>query len=129
MTMNNRIHTIPPAARPQKLTLGITISNGNPVNDTRLRFDFISPESRPEVWLARLPILRNADAFPHQLSPSRWELTLDAVAETQPLEVVSYCPENADQWLEAADWPRPPHTELLVMVCHNQFNITVLEHK
>jgi hypothetical protein len=112
------------------MSLEVTISNGDPKHNSRLRFDYFNPNSpTPRVWLARVPRLRNADAFPRQVGRHRWVLMLDAVNETQPLEVVSYSPENADQWVNAANRTQPPHTEILIMASKKQFTITLLEHK
>jgi hypothetical protein len=125
------MHTTEPIqTRPRKMSLEIKISNGNPGNDARLRFDFnLTKNHIAQVWLARLPRLRNADAFPRQLDRNRWELALDAVAETQPLEVISFCPENAELWQEDSERQRPAHTELLILALHDQFNISLREHK
>lgn len=112
------------------MSLEITISNGDPQHNSRLRFDYLNPNSpTPRVWLARVPQLRNADAFPRQVGRDRWVLALDAVKETQPLEVLSYSPANADQWLTGAERPRSAHTEILILALKNQFTITLLEHK
>ena len=112
------------------MSLAVTISNGDHRQDSHLRFDFINVKGGPaQVWLARIPRLRNADAFPRQIGRHRWSLELEAINDTQPLEVVSYSPENADQWLTGAGRPRSAHTEILILALKNQFTITVLEHK
>ncbi len=118
--------TQPNPNRSRKLTLEVRISNGNPGHDARLRFDFSFTEKRAtQVWLALLPKIKNPDAFPRQLDRNRWELALDAEADTQPLEVISYSPENAELWMEDSNRKRPAHTELLILALRDQFNITL----
>jgi len=82
------------------IELRVVITNGDPVYDTKLRFEFTKTEDQAQVWLARLPRLKNYDAFPRQLAENRWELRLDAEGETHPMEIHAYPPENAGQWLK-----------------------------
>ena len=121
----------PPPARPRKISLELTITNGNRQHDCRLRFDFLSHRTNRigQVWLARLPKIKNADAFPRRLGPNHWGLSLDAIGDTQPLEVISYTPADAHLWLQGTERQRPPHTELLVLAHHDTFSVSLTDHK
>ena len=111
------------------IELAVIISNGNPLYDTKLRFEFTREGAEAQVWLARLPRLKNYDAFPRQLSADRWELRLDAEGETHPMEIHAYPPENAGQWLKRIfHYENKRHTELLILAHHDQFTITLTEH-
>ena len=111
------------------IELQVILTNGNPVYDTKLRFEFTREGDEAQVWLARLPRLKNYDAFPRQLSADRWELRLDAEGETHPMEIHAYPPENAGQWLKRIfHYENKRHTELLILAHHNQFTITLTEH-
>jgi len=111
------------------IELRVVITNGDPVYDTKLRFEFTKTEDQAQVWLARLPRLKNYDAFPRQLAENRWELRLDAEGETQPMEIHAYPPENAGQWLKRVfHYENKRHTELLILAHHNQFTINLTEH-
>ena len=111
------------------IELQVILTNGNPVYDTKLRFEFTRAGDEAQVWLARLPRLKNYDAFPRQLSADRWELRLDAEGETHPMEIHAYPPENAGQWLKRIfHYENKRHTELLILAHHNQFTITLTEH-
>ena len=111
------------------IELQVILTNGNPVYDTKLRFEFTREGNEAQVWLARLPRLKNYDAFPRQLSADRWELRLDAEGETHPMEIHAYPPENAGQWLKRIfHYENKRHTELLILAHHNQFTITLTEH-
>ena len=111
------------------IELRVVITNGDPVYDTKLRFEFTKTEDQAQVWLARLPRLKNYDAFPRQLAENRWELRLDAEGETHPMEIHAYPPENAGQWLKRVfHYENKRHTELLILAHHNQFTITLTEH-
>jgi len=111
------------------IELRVVITNGDPVYDTKLRFEFTKTEDQAQVWLARLPRLKNYDAFPRQLAENRWELRLDAEGETHPMEIHAYPPENAGQWLKRVfHYENKRHTELLILAHHNQFTITLHEH-
>jgi len=111
------------------IELRVVITNGDPVYDTKLRFEFTKTEDQAQVWLARLPRLKSYDAFPRQLAENRWELRLDAEGETHPMEIHAYPPENAGQWLKRVfHYENKRHTELLILAHHNQFTITLHEH-
>ena len=111
------------------IELRVVITNGDPIHDTKLRFEFTKTEDQAQVWLARLPRLKNYDAFPRQLAENRWELRLDAEGETQPMEIHAYPPENAGQWLKRVfHYENKRHTELLILAHHNQFTINLTEH-
>jgi len=111
------------------IELRVVITNGDPVYDTKLRFEFTRENNEAQVWLARLPRLKNYDAFPRQLSAKTWELRLAAVGETHPMEIHAYPPENAGQWLKRVfHYENKRHTELLILAHHNQFTITLHEH-
>ena len=111
------------------IELLVVVSNGDPVYDTKLRFEFTKKEDQAQVWLARLPRLKNYDAFPRQLAENRWELRLDAEGETHPMEIHAYPPENAGQWLKRVfHYENKRHTELLILAHHNQFTINLTEH-
>jgi len=111
------------------IELLVVVSNGDPVYDTKLRFEFTKTEDQAQVWLARLPRLKSYDAFPRQLSAKTWELRLAAEGETQPMEIHAYPPENAGQWLKRVfHYENKRHTELLILAHHNQFTITLTEH-
>jgi hypothetical protein len=110
----------------QTRTLEITISNGDPRQDSRLRFDFSASKNHPaQVWIARLPKIKNADVFPRRLDPNRWELALEATANTQPMEVLAYPPADAERWLKTSRHRGPAHTELFILALDNQFTITL----
>lgn len=111
------------------LTLRVVISNGEPAHDTRLKFEF-SPKQAgdAQVWLARLPKLKNADTFAREIAPNLWELRLEAVSETIPLEVLSFSPESAKQWLvDVFNSERKHATELLILARDRHFTVTVTE--
>jgi len=111
------------------IELRVVITNGDPVYDTKLRFEFTREGNEAQVWLARLPRLKSYDAFPRQLAENRWELRLDAEGETHPMEIHAYPPENAGQWLKRVfHYENKRHTELLILAHHNQFTITLTEH-
>jgi hypothetical protein len=105
----------------------VIVTNGDPAREARLKFDFL-PDSlgTARLWLIKLPALKNPDAFARQLGSHSWELRLESVADTQPLEIMSYTPESAAQWLrDVFDDPHPAPAELLVLAHHNQFTITL----
>ena len=109
------------------IELRVAISNGNPEHDTKLKFEFSpDPSGMARLWLVRLPRLKNPDAFPQQIAGDSWELRLDAVEETQPLQILNYSPASAHQWLaDVLNRPRTAPAELLVLAHHNQFTITI----
>jgi len=111
------------------IELLVVVSNGDPVYDTKLRFEFTREGNEAQVWLARLPRLKNYDAFPRQLSAKTWELRLAAEGETQPMQVHAYPKRNSEQWLkDFFEWENKRHTELLILAHHNQFTINLTEH-
>lgn len=111
------------------IELLVVITNGDPVYDTKLRFEFTREGNEAQVWLARLPRLKNYDAFPRQLSAKTWELRLAAEGETHPIQLLNYKPETARLWLKDVFQRdgKPPHCELLILAHHNQFTIS-LQH-
>ncbi len=124
---NHQRHPRPQIAPP--IELAVIISNGNPTNDTKLRFEFTREGAKAQVWLARLPRLKNYDAFPRQISVNRWELQLNAIGETQPIQVHAYPTRNSGQWLkDIAEWENKRHTELLILAHHNQFTVNLTGH-
>ena len=112
---------------PQYLELRVVITNGNTANDAKLKFEFSRDlMGTARLWLVKLPRLKNADAFPQPLASGIWELRLNAVSATQPLQVHSYSPDSARQWLaDVIDQPKPAPTELLILCHHGQFTITI----
>jgi adenine C2-methylase RlmN of 23S rRNA A2503 and tRNA A37 len=110
-------------------SLQLVISNGDPRRDARLKFEFQSQApGRVQLWVVGLPQLVNADAFPRQVAPNAWELRLDAVAATQPIEVSNYTRENADEFLERFCKPQGgAPVELLILAVDGKFTVTVTE--
>ena len=125
------MHTTKPAqTRSRTISLELSISNGNPRHDTRLRFDFLTNNNHTgQVWMARLPKIKNADAFPRQLGRNQWALSLDALSDTQPMEVITYTPQDAHLWLHGIERRRPPHTELLILAHENHFTVSITNHE
>jgi hypothetical protein len=117
---------------PQKspnLQLLVVITNGDPSHDTRLRFEFSQAEKEAaRLWLVRLPALRNYDSFPRPLHSGAWELRLEAQTHTQPLEILNYTKQSAQEWLRKVHLqPAPGMTELLILADHRQFTIAITE--
>jgi hypothetical protein len=61
-------------AEPPILGLYVIITNGAAAQDTRLHFEFSRAAAAPQIWLVRLPALKNYDAFPQPLTAGVWEL-------------------------------------------------------
>jgi hypothetical protein len=118
-----------PTAPSPGLTLQVTISNGNPRWDTKLTFEFAPRTScQARLWVVGLPRLSNPDAFPRQTAPNHWELRLDALAETQPIEIAHYTSENAQDFLERFFKPAGgAPAELLILAQGEKFTVTVSE--
>ena len=76
-------------AEPPILELYVIISNGSAAQDTRLRFEFSRVAAAPRIWLVRLPALKNYDAFPQPIASGVWELRLEVLGSTQPLEITN----------------------------------------
>jgi len=112
--------------KPAPMEMQLLISNGQPAQDARLKFEFpLEAPGTPRVWIVKLPPLKNPDVFPRQLTPEVWELRLDAVGATQPLHVRNYTAESAGEWLAEMLRPRPPApTELLILAHHRRFTVT-----
>ena len=90
-----------PANLSPLLTLQLIISNGDPRQDARLEFQFqAKAPGQAQLWVVSLPQLANVDAFARQVAPGGWELKLDAVAQTRPIKVANYTPENAEDLLD-----------------------------
>ena len=105
----------------------VVISNGRTLNDSKIKFEFLPDQSSGvRVWLVRLPALRNPDAFPHPLAPDLWELRLEAIAETQPVQILNYTPATAKQWLaEASHQRNSAPTELLILASQGRFTVAI----
>lgn len=116
-------HTEPPS-----LELHLIISNADPGQDTRLRFEF-KRDATARLWLVRLRALRNYDVFPRQLTTDVWELRLEAIADTRPLEILNYTKDSARAWLRQAHPERPEAgaTELLILADQRQFTVALRE--
>ena len=107
----------------------VIITNGDVARDSRLRFEFNREEaSATRLWLVKLPALKNYDSFPRPLESGTWELRLEALADTQPLEILNYTRESAQEWLRKVHLrPEPGATELLILADHRQFTIALTE--
>lgn len=112
---------------PASIELRVVITNGSPHCDVHLKFEFNQDTvGSARVWLVKLPHIKNADAFPRQISARQWELRLQATDDTQPLRIDSYVPWSASQWL--ADVLHPPlsaPTELLIFAKAGLFGIHI----
>ena len=122
--------TNPPQSHDGRIiTLHLIISNGNPIHDVRLDFEFAQclPD-QPQLWVLSLPQLTNLDAFARQVSTDMWELHLDAVAETQPVEAVHFTRANVNRWLaRVLRDSRRSRTELLIFARDAKFNTTIID--
>ena len=109
---------------PSLLTLQVIMSNGDPTHDVKLKFEFEqrSP-GHTQAWLLKLPKLANPDGFPRLVKPGTWELRLDAVSDTQPMEVLSFTPENVPQWLHKISHRSGALTEILIFASHGAFTV------
>jgi hypothetical protein len=109
------------------IELRVVLTNGDPTHDTKLKFTFTPAVSGiARVWLAKLPQLKNPDAFPRQFAAGLWELRLEVVGETAPLAVVNYTQENVCQWLsDIFAEEEPITTELLILAHDEQFTISI----
>jgi len=113
--------------KPFPLEMQVIITNGDPAHDAKFTFQF-SPDQTgaARLWLVKLPPLKNPDAFPRELATGHWRLILEAVAETQPLQILHYTPASARQWLkDAFNRPSPAPTELLILCRNSRFTITI----
>ncbi len=112
---------------PKRLQLHVTVSNGVHAEDAKLKFEFSPGKSGiARVWRVKLPPLKNADAFPRWRAGGIWDLQLQAIAATQPIQVLNYEASCADQWLEdSATSTRPAPTDLLIFCDRTQFTITI----
>ena len=111
----------------KSIELSVVLTNGDPVYDTKLKFEF-SPDASgiARVWLAKLPKVKNPDAFPRQLARGHWELRLDVLEETHPLAVLNYTQESVSHWLAYIfDEKRPVTTELLILAHNEEFTISI----
>lgn len=116
-------------AEPPILGLYIIITNGAAVQDTRLHFEFSRAAVAPRIWLVRLPALRNYDGFPRPQTSGVWELRLQALAGTQPLEISTCTRESAQAWLRQVHPARAQSgtAELLILADQKQFTIAIKE--
>jgi hypothetical protein len=104
----------------------VIIGNGQAVHDTKLTFEFSSTQGPINLWVVKLPLLKNPDAFPEQVAPRRWKLFLRAVADTQPLEIRKYTPASARQWLAKNRRKYTPAPSELLIVCQQgQFTTSI----
>ena len=115
----------PPAA--SHIELRVVITNGVPAHDSKLKFEFPqNPNGIARVWLVRLPVVKNPDAFVTPVTAHCWELRLEVFAETQPLTITNYTPESVAQWLaDVFDEKRPATTELLILGNNGKFTISI----
>jgi len=111
------------------LELLVIISNNDPNQDTRLRFEFSREETAAvRLWLVKLPELTNYDSFPRPLKPGTWELRLETLADTKPLDILNYTKESAQEWLRKVHLrPESGATELLILANHQQFTVALVE--
>jgi len=109
--------------------LAVSITNGDAQQDTCLRFEFSRDEAAAaRLWLVKLPPLKNYDSFPRPVKTGRWELRLEALGDTQPLEILNYTKESAQEWLWKVHLrPKPGATELLILASHRQFTVALTE--
>jgi len=116
-------------AEPPILELYVIISNGSAAQDTRLRFEFSRATTAPRLWLVKLPALNNYDAFPQPLTAGVWELRLEALADTQPLEITNCTRESALAWLRQVHPARPQSgmAELLILAGQEKFTVAIKE--
>jgi hypothetical protein len=115
-------------AEPPILGLYVIITNGAAAQDTRLHFEFSRAAVVPRIWLVKLPALSNYDAFPQPLAAGVWELRLQAVAETQPLEITNCTRESAQAWLrQAPERSQSGTAELLILAGQEKFVIAIKE--
>ena len=115
------------AIQPSPLEMLVVITNGDPARDARVKFEFFPDQAdTARLWLVKLPQLKNPYAFPRELAPGSWELLLEAVAETQPLQILNCTSESARRWLaEVANQPKPASTELLILARDGRFTVTL----
>ena len=109
------------------LEMLVVITNGDAAQDARIKFEFCPDQTgTARLWLVNLPHLKNPYAFPRELAPGKWELFLEAVAETQPLQILNCTSESARRWLaEVAKQPKPAPTELLILARDGRFTVTL----
>ena len=109
------------------LEMLLVITNGDAAQDARIKFEFFPDKAdTARFWLVKMPQLKNPYAFPRELAPGSWELLLEAVAETQPLQILNCTSESARRWLaEVANQPKPASTELLIPARDGRFTITL----
>jgi len=112
-----------------RLTLRLIISNGDPRRDSKLEFQFqANAPGQAQLWVVSLPQLANVDAFARQVAPGGWELKLDAVAQTRPLQVANYTSKNAKNLLDGFLRPEgESHAELLILARNGIFTINVTD--
>ena len=113
-----------------RLTLVVFITNGAAARDTRLRFEVSHDEAGvARFWLIKLPPLKNYDSFPRPIKSGTWELRLEVLASTQPLEIANCARASAQAWLHKIQ-PARPHSgtaELLILADQKQFTIAIKE--
>ena len=116
-----------PANPSPLLTLQLIISNGDPRQDARLELHFqAKAPGQAQLWVVSLPQLANVDAFARQVAPGGWELKLDAVAQTRPINVANYTPENAEDLLDRFSKSESESSyELLILAQDGIFTINV----
>jgi hypothetical protein len=116
-------------AEPPILELYVIISNRNVAQDTRLRFEFSRAAVAPRIWLVKLPKLRNYDGFPQPLASGVWQLRLEAIASTQPLEITNCTRESAQAWIRQVHPARleSGRAELLILAGQEKFTVAIKE--
>ena len=117
------------SAEPPILELYVIISNRNVAQDTRLRFEFSPAGTAPRIWLVRLPALINYDGFPQPLTSGVWELRMEALADTHPLEITNCTRESAQAWIRQIHPARPEFgtAELLILAGQEKFTVAIKE--
>ena len=130
INLNSIMHkTEKPLIEPPILQLHVIVSNGNIAQDTHLRFEFSRAAVAPRIWLVRLPALKNYDGFPQPLTSGVWELRLEVVAQTQPLEITNCTRESALAWLRQVHPARPQSdmAEMLILAGQEKFTVAIKE--
>jgi hypothetical protein len=111
------------------ITLHITITNGDPRQDARLKFQFqpLAP-GQAKLWVMGLPQVASPDAVARQVAPHAWALKLDARAGTRPVGVVSYTSDHAGDLLQRFVRPEGGSpAELLILAREGKFTIALTE--
>jgi hypothetical protein len=117
------------SSQTKSIELRLVITNGLAANDTKLSFEFCpDPSNTARLWLVKLPPVKNGDAFPDDIGPDTWELRLQVVAETQPIEILNYTRASARQLLADSRRSNRTATELLVLAHQGRFTISIYQN-